>query len=278
MRIRLHKKLSSRIKLLLFVSLLVVFLAVVVGCGESADSGQTVDSEPIKESPMATGDTLGTGKAQSEPLTLADASKNDNELLDGVFNRLWADPPTLDPHLTSDTTSSGVVVEIFGGLVTFDTDLNLVPDLAESFEISADSLTYTFVIRDTAVFHSGKPVTSSDIKWSLERAANPDTASPVAETYLGDIIGVQDVLNGVTDQLSGVAVIDDKTIQIKIDSPKAYFLQKLTYPTAYVLDRENVESGGRSWTDDPNGTGPFKLIEYKIGERIIFLLMSLNYL
>tara|TARA_B100000949_G_scaffold2750_2_gene2476 strand:- start:4069 stop:5745 length:1677 start_codon:yes stop_codon:yes gene_type:complete len=247
----------------------VVFSAVVVGCGESADSGQTLDSEPIKESPMGTGGTLGTGKVETEPLTLADASRNDNELLDGVFNRLWADPPTLDPHLTSDTTSSGVVVEIFGGLVTFDTDLNLVPDLAESFEISADSLTYTFVIRDTAVFHSGKPVTSSDIKWSLERAANPDTASPVAETYLGDIIGVEDVLNGVTDKISGVAVIDDKTIQIKIDSPKAYFLQKLTYPTAYVLDRENVESGGRNWTDDPNGTGPFKLIEYKIGERLI---------
>ncbi|MAP37135.1 MAG: ABC transporter substrate-binding protein [Chloroflexi bacterium] len=269
MRIRLHKKLSSRIKLLLLASLLVVFSAVVVGCGESADSGQTLDSEPIKESPMGTGGTLGTGKVETEPLTLADASRNDNELLDGVFNRLWADPPTLDPHLTSDTTSSGVVVEIFGGLVTFDTDLNLVPDLAESFEISADSLTYTFVIRDTAVFHSGKPVTSSDIKWSLERAANPDTASPVAETYLGDIIGVEDVLNGVTDKISGVAVIDDKTIQIKIDSPKAYFLQKLTYPTAYVLDRENVESGGRNWTDDPNGTGPFKLIEYKIGERLI---------
>ena len=269
MRIRLHKKLSSRIKLLLLASLLVVFSAVVVGCGESADSGQTLDSEPIKESPMGTGGTLGTGKVETEPLTLADASRNDNELLDGVFNRLWADPPTLDPHLTSDTTSSGVVVEIFGGLVTFDTDLNLVPDLAESFEISADSLTYTFVIRDTAVFHSGKPVTSSDIKWSLERAVNPDTASPVAETYLGDIIGVEDVLNGVTDKISGVAVIDDKTIQIKIDSPKAYFLQKLTYPTAYVLDRENVESGGRNWTDDPNGTGPFKLIEYKIGERLI---------
>ena len=269
MRIRLHKKLSSRIKLLLLASLLVVFSAVVVGCGESADSGQTLDSEPIKESPMGTGGTLGTGKVETEPLTLADASRNDNELLDGVFNRLWADPPTLDPHLTSDTTSSGVVVEIFGGLVTFDTALNLVPDLAESFEISADSLTYTFVIRDTAVFHSGKPVTSSDIKWSLERAANPDTASPVAETYLGDIIGVEDVLNGVTDKISGVAVIDDKTIQIKIDSPKAYFLQKLTYPTAYVLDRENVESGGRNWTDDPNGTGPFKLIEYKIGERLI---------
>ena len=269
MRIRLYKKLSPRIKLLLLASLLVVFSAVVAACGESADSGQTFESEPIKESSMATGGTSGTGKTETAPLTLADASRNDNELLDGVFNRLWADPPTLDPHLTSDTTSSGVVVEIFGGLVTFDTDLNLVPDLAESFKISDDSLTYTFVIRDTAVFHNGKPVSSSDIKWSLERAVNPDTASPVAETYLGDIIGVEDVLNGVTDEISGVAVIDDKTIQIKIDSPKAYFLQKLTYPTAYVLDRENVESGGRNWTDDPNGTGPFKLIEYRIGERLI---------
>ena len=180
-----------------------------------------------------------------------------------------SDPPTLDPHLTSDTTSSGLVVEIFGGLVSFDTDLNLVPDLAESFEISSDSLTYTFVIRDTAVFHNGKPVTAADIKWSLERAANPDTASPVAETYLGDIIGVEEVLDGMTDQISGVTVVDDRTIQINIDSPKAYFLQKLTYPTAYVLDRENVESGGRNWTDEPNGTGPFKLVEYKIGERLI---------
>ena len=269
MRIRLHKKLSSTIKLFFLVNLLVVFSVLVAGCGESDNSEQTADLAPQIESPMAAGGTPETGNIKNEPLTLADASSNESEQLDGVFNRLWSDPPTLDPHLTSDTTSSGLVVEIFGGLVTFDTDLNLVPDLAESFEISADSLTYTFIIRDTAVFHDGKPVTSSDIKWSLERAANPDTASPVAETYLGDIIGVEDVLDGVTDQISGVTVIDDRTIQIKIDSPKAYFLQKLTYPTAYVLDRENVESGGRNWTDYPNGTGPFKLIEYKIGERLI---------
>ena len=269
MRIRSNKNHSSRIKLPLLVGLVVVFLIAAVGCGGSADLEQPADLEPVKESPMATGGTSGTGITKTEPLTLADASAIGNEGQDGVFNRLWSDPPTLDPHLTSDTTSSGLVVEIFGGLVSFDTDLNLVPDLAESFEISSDSLTYTFVIRDTAVFHNGKPVTAADIKWSLERAANPDTASPVAETYLGDIIGVEEVLDGMTDQISGVTVVDDRTIQIKIDSPKAFFLQKLTYPTAYVLDRENVESGGRNWTDEPNGTGPFKLVEYKIGERLI---------
>ena len=51
----------------------------------------------------------------------------------GVFRRLWSDPPTLDPHLTTDTTSSGVVVELFSGLVTMNTDLQLVPDIAESW-------------------------------------------------------------------------------------------------------------------------------------------------
>ena len=128
MRIRLHKKLSSAIKLFLLVNLLVVFSVLVAGCGESDNSEQTAELAPQIESPMATAGTSGTGNTKNEPLTLADASKNENEQLDGVFNRLWSDPPTLDPHLTSDTTSSGLVVEIFGGLVTFDTDLNLVPD------------------------------------------------------------------------------------------------------------------------------------------------------
>jgi len=187
----------------------------------------------------------------------------------GVFNMLWADPPTLDPHLTSDTTSAGIIVEIYGGLVTFDTNLNLIPDLAESWEISSDALTYTFKLRDNAVFHDGKEVTASDFKWSLERAAHPDTASPVAETYLSDIVGVKDVLEGKTANIAGITVVDDKTLQIKIDAPKAYFLAKLTYPTAYVLDKDNVEVESGDWTDTPNGTGPFKLVEYKIGERLI---------
>ena len=187
----------------------------------------------------------------------------------GIFNMLWADPPTLDPHLTSDTTSAGIIVEIYGGLVTFDTNLNLIPDLAESWEISSDALTYTFKLRDNAVFHDGKEVTASDFKWSLERAAHPDTASPVAETYLSDIVGVKDVLEGKTANIAGITVVDDKTLQIKIDAPKAYFLAKLTYPTAYVLDKDNVEVESGDWTDTPNGTGPFKLVEYKIGERLI---------
>ena len=193
----------------------------------------------------------------------------DEEPSGGIFRRLWSDPPTLDPHLTSDTTSAGLVVEIFSGLVALNTDLQLVPDVAESWEINEDGTVYTFKIRDNAKFHDGRRVTADDFKWSMQRAAHPDTASPVADTYLNDIVGVEAVLEGETEDISGITVIDDSTLQIEIDAPKAYFLAKLTYPTAYVLDSENVISGGRTWTDTPNGTGPFRLKEYRIGERII---------
>ena len=184
-----------------------------------------------------------------------------------VFNRLWSDPPTLDPHLAGDTTSSGIIVEIFSGLVAFDPDLNLIPVLAESWEILTMEQ-FTHLRLETMAFHDGKKVTAQDFKWSFQRAVNPATASAVADTYLGDIIGVNEVINGEVNDITGIKAIDDLTLQISIDSPEGLFL-KLTYPTAYVLDKFNVESGGKTWTDSPNGTGPFILDEYKIGERII---------
>ncbi len=186
----------------------------------------------------------------------------------GELVRLWAEPSTLDPHLTSDVDSSVIVVEVFGGLVTIDRNLKTVPDLAESWRISPDGKTYTFSIRKDAKFHSGKTVTARDVKWSLERAADPKTQSTTVDTYLGDIIGVKEKLRGQSQEITGVKVIDDYTIEITIDAPKAYFLSKLTYPTGFVLDRDNVESR-KDWFDKPNGTGPFKLTEYVPGDHLI---------
>ena len=234
----------------------------------STDSGRAASSAPSPTSapslPAAPAPTAAPQTTDAAPQPVAAAKPRG-----GVFRRLWADPPTLDPALTSDTTSAGVVVEIFSGLVALNTDLQLVPDIAESWKISGDGLVYTFKLLPNVKFHDGKPVTAHDFKWSIERAANPDTASPVADTYLNDIVGALDVFDGKTDEISGIQVIDDYTLQITIDAPKAYFLAKLTYPTAYVVDRENVEAGGRSWADQPNGTGAFKLKEYRIGERIV---------
>ncbi|MBI3741148.1 MAG: hypothetical protein HY257_05265, partial [Chloroflexi bacterium] len=186
------------------------------------------------------------------------------------------DPPTLDPALTSDAESAVYVVELFSGLVTLDQNLKVVPDLAEKWEVSDDRKTYTFTFRKDAKFHDGRPVTAQDFKYSVERAANPATTSPTADTYLGDIVGVKDKLNRKASAVSGVVVVDDYTLKITIDSPKTYFIAKLTFPTAFVVDKNNVERGGRTWTDKPNGTGPFKLKEYVRGQRII-LARNENY-
>jgi oligopeptide transport system substrate-binding protein len=179
--------------------------------------------------------------------------------------RLGNDPPTLDPHLTSDTDSAIYIVEVFGGLLTIDRNLDIVPDLAESWDISNGGRTYTFHLRKDAKFHNGKPVTAQDFKWSMERIADPATESPYVDTFLGDIVGLKDKLNGKAAEVQGVKVIDANTLEITIDAPKAYFLSKLTYPTAYVLDRENLE-GNPNWFRKPNGTGPFQLAEYVPGE------------
>ncbi len=223
------------------------------------------NSSTSPASPSAAPQTQQAPASQPAP----SVESSGGQVRGGIFRRLWADPPTLDPHLTTDTTSAGVVVEIISGHVALNTDLQLVPDIAESWDISPDGTVYTFQLRPHAKFHDGKAITASDFKWSIERAASPDTASPVADTYLADIVGVNAVLEGDSTDISGIKVIDDHTLQIAVDAPKAYFLAKLTYPTAYVLDRENVEAGGRNWTDSPNGSGPFRLKEYRIGERIV---------
>jgi oligopeptide transport system substrate-binding protein len=179
------------------------------------------------------------------------------------------DPRTLDPAQVNDTNAGEYVAEIFSGLVTLDQNLKVVPDIAERWDVSDDRKTFTFYLRKEVKFHDGRPVTAQDFKYSIERVANPATLSPTAENYLGDIVGVKEKLNRKAAEVSGVQVVDDYTVKITIDSPKSYFLAKLTFPAAYIVDKNNVERGGRTWTDKPNGTGPFKLKEYVRGQRLI---------
>jgi oligopeptide transport system substrate-binding protein len=107
----------------------------------------------------------------------------------------------------------------------------------------------------------------SDFKYSWERAANPATGSQTAATYLGDIVGVKDMLAGRSDQIKGVKVIDDLTLQVTIDSPKSYFLSKLTFPTSFVVNRENIAQGVE-WWKKPNGTGPFKFKQWTFNQSL----------
>jgi len=186
----------------------------------------------------------------------------------GTLRLYGVDPVTLDPALSREARSQEYIVQIFGGLVAFDKDLNIIPDLAESWEVSPDGRTYTFHLRRGARFHDGKEVTADDVKYSWERAADPALGSPTAITYLGDIVGVREKLAGLAREISGVRVLDRYTLQVTIDAPKPYFLAKLAYPVAFVVDRENV-ARGREWWRRPNGTGPFKLKEWRPGEWLI---------
>lgn len=166
------------------------------------------------------------------------------------------------------TYSSGDKL-VFSGLVSLDPHLNLAPDLAETWEVSADGTVYTFHIRANAKFHDGRDVTAQDVVFSWERAASPDLASDTVLTYLGDIVGVREMVDGEADSISGLKVIDEKTLQVTIDAPKPYFIMKLTFPTAFVVDENNV-SAGEEWVLQPNGTGPYKLTEWRSYEYILY--------
>jgi ABC-type transport system substrate-binding protein len=179
-----------------------------------------------------------------------------------------AEPETLDPAVQLGSPADFVGL-IFSGLVALDTRLQVVPDLADRWELSADGRTYTFFLRREVTFHDGRPFTAADVRYSLERAADPATGSNTAATYLGDIVGVRERLAGEAETLSGVQVLDDYTVAITIDAPKAYFLAKLAYPTSWIVDRANVESG-RDWHERPNGTGPFRLARWEHDEVLIF--------
>ena len=186
----------------------------------------------------------------------------------GILNLYNIDPITLDPAVAGEMTSHEYIAQIFSGLVKLGDNLEPVPDIAGSWDTSEDSRTYTFYLRQDVTFHDGRLVTASDFKYSLERTCSPSTGSRTAGTYLGDIVGVDNVLAGETAEISGVKVIDDYTLAISIDAPRSYFLSKMTYPTAYVVDKNNVAQGS-GWWRRPNGTGPFRLGQWLPEELLV---------
>ena len=242
-----------------------ILLIIAVACGSQAEA-------PASPPPQAAGETAipqaaGAVVTAAPTPNAVESSLKHQPARGGTLVRLWSDPPTLDPHLAGDTTSAGIIVEVFGGLATIDQEIKIVPDLAEKWDITNGGRTYTFQLREGIKFHDGRPVNADDVKWSLERATDPATEAPTVDTFLGDIVGAKDKLNGLALEISGVKVINDRTIVITADEPKPYFLAKLSYPTSFVLDKNNVTQDS-TWLRAPNGTGPFRLAEYSPGEVI----------
>ena len=164
---------------LLFI-LVPILLLIAVACGGPAET---------PEPPPAT-ETAATAAPTTAPTPEPTAMEPETESVSGgTLVRLWSDPPTLDPHLAGDTTSAGIIVEVFGGLTTINGQLEIVPDLAERWDVSDGGLTYTFSLRDDIEFHDGRAVTADDLKWSMERATDPATEAPTVSVFLGDIAG-----------------------------------------------------------------------------------------
>ena len=254
---------------LLIVAVAVVFVLVLSG-GNGDDEG---DTPARSASETDDRDDAGDDTGQAEP----DERDDGDRAVGGICgeNRLVTfgnDPATVfDPIQVGDASTAEYTAEIFGGLVTLNLDLEVVPDIAERWEITDGGRVYTFFLRDDVVFHNGRRVTAEDVKYSLERAADPANFSPTVLDYLGDIVGVRDKFNGRADDISGVQVIDEYTLRIELTDPISYFLQQLTYTVAYVVDREQIERDPNNWTRQPNGTGPFRVKTFRPLEEIVLI-------
>lgn len=171
-------------------------------------------------------------------------------------------PETLDPALLRDAESSFIARQVFRGLVKLDNDLIAQPDLASSIDVSDDGLTYTFHLKEEAVFHDGTPIGAQAVANSFNRAADPALAAGdgfalPAAIYFNDIEGADERLAGDADTISGIQVLDARSLQIRLARPTASFLYKLTGNPASVVDVS--ETGDEGWWQEPNGSGPFEM-------------------
>ncbi len=205
---------------------------------------------------------VATATAAATSLTPVSGLKDDEQ----VLNLAGGQVNSFDPALVSETGTSFVLRQIYSGLVTLDKNLQVVPDLAARMpDITEQGTLYTFTLRQGAKFQSGREVTADDLKFSMERATDPKLAAPdpattlPAANYMNDIAGVKDKIEGRATEISGLTVKDKYTLQIKLDSARPYFLAKMTYNVFFVLNPDAVAKG----FDQPDGTGPFKLTEYK---------------
>ncbi|MBC8143196.1 MAG: peptide ABC transporter substrate-binding protein [Armatimonadetes bacterium] len=189
----------------------------------------------------------------------------------GVFRYpLTANPTTFDPALVSDGATIDVIQQTYQGLVGWNEKSEVTPVIAKELpKISDDGTVYTFTLRDDVKFTNGRVVTAEDFQYAMTRALEPKLNSPVAQTYLNDIVGADDLAAGKAEDLPGIKVVSPTVLEITLVAPRAYFLGKLTYPTAYAVAREEVEKGektegGAFLITDKNsvGTGPFILDTY----------------
>ena len=184
-----------------------------------------------------------------------------------LYLRLNTNPTTLDPALVVDVTGVSIGAKLFDGLVRFDQDLHLRPDIAEKWEVSPDGKTYTFFLHRGILFSNGRELTANDVKYSFERVLNPATRSP--RTWVFDRIeGAQKFMKNLAQEVSGIKVKDTYTLTIHLKKPFGPFLSLLSLTTASVVPKEEVEKWGADFSFHVVGTGPFMLHEWQHSQQL----------
>ncbi|MCL1796020.1 MAG: ABC transporter substrate-binding protein [Clostridia bacterium] len=158
-----------------------------------------------------------------------------------------AEPIGFDPHTISAVASLRVINQLYNTLIDVDEDLNVIPELAESWE-QPDDVTYVFHLRDDVTFHNGRKMTAEDVKYSFERILTPDAGMlGNSASYAGNIDTVE--------------AVDDYTVTLTLNSITAPFLASLSSSYCSIVCKEVVEEHGDLLRADA-GTGPYTLGEW----------------
>ena len=200
----------------------------------------------------------------------AGAAGGDNEI---TLN--WGtEPPSLDPGLATDTTSSNILNNIMDPLVKLGDDLEPVPGLAQSWRVTNGGKTVTLNLRQDGKWTDGKPVTAQDFEWSWKRTMSPELAADYAYQFFG-IVGAEEYnsCKSNCDALQnrvGVKAVNDHTLRIQLTSPQPWFIQQLAHHSFLAVPRSAVEKFGERWTEAANivTDGPFRLAAWQHDSNI----------
>ncbi|MEN8905947.1 MAG: peptide ABC transporter substrate-binding protein [Clostridiales bacterium] len=206
--------------------------------------------------------------------TSRDSDKNDDkgEKNSKVVINLAAEPPELDSTVTTDTTSFTVLRHAMEGLIRLDENNEVIPGVAESWEISEDGLTYTFKLRDDSKWSNGDKVTANDFEFAFKTLLSPETASEYA--YILTMIDKADDYNqdkAKADEV-GVKAVDESTLEIKLNSPTPYFLSVMSFGVCMPVNEkfyQKNESKYGSAADKLVYNGPWIMKEWKHEDRIV---------
>lgn len=185
-----------------------------------------------------------------------------------------AEPSSFDPHKSEGVPEAQVSYQLLEGLVTRDSDGNIIPGVAESWQNTPDFKLWTFNLRKDAKWSNGEPVTAHDFVFSLKRLGDPKTASPYS-SYLNylQLENAQDIIDGKKspDEL-GVKALDDYTLQLTLSNSVPYLVNMMTHQTMLPVPRAVVEKFGDAWVKKENyvGNGAYKLADHVINEKIVF--------